>query len=131
MVSEVSTAGGAGPAVAPASFVRAGTPASMAKATDAQASARPKVIATKPTDIKFDAAQATQNLKAAVSLLNEQMVSTNRGLGFSFDESKHSAVIKVTDIKTGEVVRQIPTEDVLRMSHKIDDLKGILFNKIA
>jgi flagellar protein FlaG len=103
----------------------------VARAADAQASTAPKVTAPKPADIKFDSAQATKNLKAAVSLLNEQMASTKRGLGFSFDESKSSAVIKVTDIKTGEVVRQIPTEDVLRMAHKIDDLKGILYNKIA
>ena len=131
MVSEVSTAGGANPALVPAAFARAAPPSTAATAVDAQASARPKVVAPKPTDIKFDANQATQNLKAAVSMLNEQMASTNRGLGFSFDESKKSAVIKVTDIKSGEVVRQIPSEDVLRMAHKIDDLKGILYNKIA
>ena len=131
MVSEVSAAGGASAAPGLAAFARAGSPAKVARAADAQASTAPKVTAPKPADIKFDAAQATQNLKAAVSLLNEQMASTNRGLGFSFDESKSSAVIKVTDIKTGEVLRQIPTEDVLRMAHKIDDLKGILFNKIA
>ena len=131
MVSEVSAAGGASAAPAPAAFARAGSPAKVARAADAQASTAPKVTAPKPADIKFDSAQATKNLKAAVSLLNEQMASTKRGLGFSFDESKSSAVIKVTDIKTGEVVRQIPTEDVLRMAHKIDDLKGILYNKIA
>ena len=40
-------------------------------------------------------------------------------------------MIKVSNIHTGEVVRQIPTEDVLRMAHKIDDLKGILYNKVV
>jgi len=38
-------------------------------------------------------------------------------------------VIRVRNLSTGEEVRQIPTEDVLRMAHKIDDLKGILYNK--
>ncbi|MFZ2738482.1 MAG: flagellar protein FlaG [Burkholderiaceae bacterium] len=91
----------------------------------------PKVTQPKPVAIQFDRKQANENLKAAISLLNQQMVSTHRGLGFSFDDSKSMAVIKVTDINTGAVVRQIPTEDVLRMAHKIDDLKGILYNQIA
>jgi flagellar protein FlaG len=82
-------------------------------------------------DIKFDPAQARQNLKSAISMLNEQMASTKQGLGFSFDESINSAVIKVSNIHTGEVVRQIPSEEVLRMAHKIDDLKGILYNKVV
>lgn len=91
----------------------------------------PKVSAPKPVDIKFDPAQARQNLHTAISLLNEQMASTKQGLGFSFDESINSAVIKVSNIHTGEVVRQIPSEEVLRMAHKIDDLKGILYNKVV
>ena len=68
-------------------------------------------------------------MHAAVSMLNEQMSATKQGLGFSFDESKNMPVIRVRNLSTGEEVRQIPTEDVLRMAHKIDDLKGILYNK--
>ena len=83
----------------------------------------------KPAEIQFDPAQARKNLHAAVSMLNEQMASTKQGLGFSFDESINAPVIRVSNIHTGEVVRQIPTEDVLHMAHKIDALKGILFNK--
>ena len=101
----------------------------MLKRPDIKADAAPKVVAPKPIEIKFDQAQATKNLKEAVSLLNKQMADTGRGLGFSYDESKASAVIKVSDINTGEVVRQIPSEDVLRIAHKIDDLKGILYNR--
>ena len=90
-----------------------------------------KVAPPKPNDIKFDAIEATKNLKEAVNLLNHQLVETGRGLGFSFDESKASAVIKVSNLNTGEVIRQIPTEDVLRMAHKMDELKGILYNKLV
>ncbi len=101
------------------------------KATAIVREAVAKVAPPKPNDIKFDAIEATKNLKEAVSLLNHQLVETGRGLGFSFDESKASAVIKVSNINTGEVIRQIPTEDVLRMAQKMDDLKGILYNKLV
>ncbi len=92
---------------------------------------RPKIETPKPSDIKYDPNQARANLSSVINMLNEQMASTKRGLGFSFDSSKNSAVIKVTDLNSGNVVRQIPTEDVLKMAHHIDAMKGILYNKIA
>jgi len=92
---------------------------------------RPKIEAPKPVEIKYDPNQARANLSSAINMLNEQMASTKRGLGFSFDSAKNSAVIKVTDLNSGNVVRQIPTEDVLKMAHHIDAMKGILYNKIA
>ncbi len=128
MVSELAIAPATPGQAAPAQ-TRPASPDIVLKRPEIKADASPKVVAPKPIEIKFDQAQATKNLKEAVSLLNKQMVDTGRGLGFSYDESKASAVIKVSDINTGEVVRQIPSEDVLRIAHKIDDLKGILYNR--
>ena len=105
--------------------------ASLGRSTELKANVAPKVTNIQPAEIQFDPAKARQNLHAAVSMLNEQMASTKQGLGFSFDESINAPVIRVSNIHTGEVVRQIPTEDVLHMAHKIDALKGILFNKVV
>lgn len=92
---------------------------------------RPKIEAPKAVEIKYDPNQARANLSSAINMLNEQMASTQRGLGFSYDGAKNSPVIKVTDLNSGSVVRQIPTEEVLKMAHHIDAMKGILYNKIA
>jgi flagellar protein FlaG len=99
--------------------------------TQVQMPERPKVEARKPVEVKYDPNQARANLSSAINMLNEQMAATQRGLGFSYDSSKSSAVIKVTDVNSGAVVRQIPTEDVLKMAHHIDAMKGILYNKVA
>ena len=128
MVSELAIAPASPGQAAPAQ-TRPPSPDIVLKRPEIKADLTPKVVAPKPIEIKFDQAQATKNLKEAVSLLNKQMADTGRGLGFSYDESKASAVIKVRNINTGEVVRQIPSEDVLRIAHKIDDLKGILYNR--
>ena len=128
MVSELAIAPASPGQAAPAQ-TRPPSPDIVLKRPEIKADLTPKVVAPKPIEIKFDQAQATKNLKEAVSLLNKQMADTGRGLGFSYDESKASAVIKVSNINTGEVVRQIPSEDVLRIAHKIDDLKGILYNR--
>ena len=128
MVSELAITPASPGQAAPAQ-TRPPSPDIVLKRPEIKADTAPKVVAPKPIEIKFDQAQATKNLKEAVSLLNKQMADTGRGLGFSYDESKASAVIKVSNINTGEVVRQIPSEDVLRIAHKIDDLKGILYNR--
>ena len=91
----------------------------------------PKVTAPKPVAIKFDASEVRQNLKDAVSMLNQQLVSTNRGLGFQIDESVGGPVVTVRSAETGEVVRQIPNEVIVRVAHNIDKVKGLLLNAKA
>jgi len=65
-----------------------------------------------------------------VSRLNEQLQSKGRDLSFSLDERIDRTIITVKNLQTGEVVRQIPTEEVVRMAHSIEDMKGVLFNKL-
>ena len=103
----------------------AAAPAAAAPATVAAA---PKVSAPKPVAIQFDEGRARQNLQAAISALNDQMTATKTGLGFSLDKALNRPVVTVRNTETGEVVRQIPTEVVVRMAHSIDAMKGLLLN---
>ena len=99
-----------------------------ARADAVQTPATPRVTAPKPVEINFDPAKSRQNLKDAVSALNEQMASTKTGLGFYVDESLNRPVVTVRNVNTGEVVRQIPNEVVIQVAHSIDELKGVLLN---
>ena len=54
--------------------------------------------------------------------------STNRGLGFHMDEAVGGPVVTVRSSETGEVVRQIPNEVVVRVAHSIEKMKGLMFN---
>ena len=125
MVSELQGIGSsAGRSPPPA--VHAGS--SGAQAATTPAVAPPKVSVPKPVDLHFDEAKARQNLQEAVKALNEQMVASKTGLGFSVDKSLDRPVVTVRNTETGEVVRQIPTETVVRLAHSIDDMKGLLLN---
>ena len=129
MVSEISNIarGGAGVAAmrpsahAPASSQAPGSSAIQIPET-------PKVLAPKPVAIKFDASEVRQNLQEAVSMLNQQMASSKRGLGFQIDEAVGGPVVTVRSADTGEVVRQIPNEVVVRIAHNIEKFKGLLLN---
>ena len=123
MVSDLQNISNSGRIAAPASPVIG----SGAQAT--AASAAPKVQAPKSVDIKFDASQHRKDMQDTLNMLNEQMSSGKQGLGFSYDELAQRTVVTVRNTASGEVVRQIPTEDFLKMSHQIEEFKGILHNK--
>jgi flagellar protein FlaG len=134
MVSEIQAGGSSG---APSLNPRVQTPA-QAQALGVlsqrpQVTTPPKVQIEmpKPADIQYDAGKIKQSLQDAVRILNEQVSSKSQGLGFSYDESINRPVITVRNNETGQVVRQIPGEDVLRMAHNLDQLKGILYNEKA
>jgi flagellar protein FlaG len=66
-----------------------------------------------------------------VDQLNRQMQADNRNLRFGVDRRINTFVITVTDKSSGDVVRQIPSEAVVRVAHSIEDLKGVLYNAKA
>ena len=94
----------------------------------AQAAQAPKVFEHKQVQLQVNPAQERENLKQAVNMLNQQAQETNRGLGFRMDEVLNAPVVTVTSAQTGEVVRQIPNEVVIRIAHNIEKVKGMLFN---
>ena len=132
MVSEISNIARGGASVA-AMRPSAPTPASsQAPGSSAiQIPETPKVLAPKPVALKFDASEVRQNLQEAVSMLNQQMTSTKRGLGFQIDEAVGGPIVTVRSAETGEVVRQIPNEVVVRIAHNIEKVKGLLLNANA
>jgi len=64
-------------------------------------------------------------------MLNDQVATTKRGLGFRVDEAINGPVVTVTSLSTGEVIRQIPNEVVVRVAHSIEKIKGLLLNATA
>jgi flagellar protein FlaG len=73
--------------------------------------------------------ELNQKLEEIVQSLNEQLAETGRNLGFSIDKAINRQVVTVTNRDTGEIVRQIPSEVVIRVAHNIEELKGVLFDK--
>jgi len=88
----------------------------------------PKVFEHKEVQLQVNPAQERENLKQAVSMLNQQAQQSNRGLGFRMDEVLNAPVVTVTSAQTGEVIRQIPNDVVIRVAHNIEKVKGAFFN---
>jgi flagellar protein FlaG len=52
-------------------------------------------------------------------------------LGFAMDDTLNSPVVTVRSTQTGEVIRQIPSEAVIRVAHTLDELKGLLHDAVS
>ncbi len=70
------------------------------------------------------------DLQDTVTRLNEYAQSINRQLQFSIDDRSGRPVIKVLDLQTDKVIRQIPSDDVLALARQMHELgKGSLFEQ--
>ena len=119
----------------------AASAASAAIAAQAQSAAPPPVqtaVARAVTPVEkapavkveplVDPAEMRANLEAAIEKLNQQVERNGRGLNFAIDEKLNRPVITVRSTATGEVVRTIPNEVVIKVAHNIEDIKGLLMD---
>jgi flagellar protein FlaG len=70
-------------------------------------------------------------LAEVVEQLSEVVTLMNKGLAFSVDEDSGSAIVKVIDIDTGDIIRQIPSDEALELAQKLQDVKGLLMKTQA
>ena len=80
--------------------------------------------------------EATKNLETIRTRLKEISASLNEDMGirskrlkFSVDETTNRMLVKVVDKDSGKVIRQIPSEAILKVAHNLDALKGIIFDE--
>lgn len=80
-----------------------------------------------------DSAPATsrERLDSAVNGLQKFAQSVRRDLNFSIDESTGDVVVKVIDGESGKVVRQIPSEEALKLAARLDDVRSLMFETRA
>lgn len=72
-----------------------------------------------------------QLLEETVASIQEATQVLQRDLNFSLDDSSGQMVVKVTDSASGKVVRQMPTEEALRMAESLDEMRSLLFKTQA
>lgn len=87
----------------------------------------PAVVADLPPDRKT----SELNLRDAVKRLSEFVSQTSSEINFSIDEESGINIVKVTDSKTNEVIRQFPSEEVIAIAHALDKLQGLFIKDKA
>ncbi len=68
---------------------------------------------------------------AAVQSANAYVQSLSASIQFSLDQDTGRTVVQMIDTETAEVLRQIPSEEMLAISKSIDRMQGLLINRQA
>lgn len=85
--------------------------------------------------VPADAVQAVSQtidvnqLKRAVDQVNKFVGPISSDLKFTVDESTGINVVKVIDLSTKDVIRQIPSEEMLSIARSLDKLQGLLIKQ--
>lgn len=128
-INNLNTAG-AGALVQGAPTV--GTPKS---AVSAELAAQPTDIANRFKDFRQVVQKSSdqldsnrRQLEQAVQELKRTADTAGRALGFRIDPAVSGSIVTVSNLETGQVIRQIPDEVVVRVAHSIEKMKGLLFD---
>lgn len=75
--------------------------------------------------------QDPRRVNQAVERLNKMADIFAKSLRFSVHQKTNTIVVRLVDNQTGEVIREIPPEKILRAVSQMQELMGILFDSWA
>ena len=104
--------------------------------TEANAASRGTRSAAIPVQEKKPPAESLEavgqeQLEAAVSSVREYIQPFNSALQFSVSDDTNEVVVKVIDSETKEVIRQIPSEEMLAIAKTLDNIIGLFVKQQA
>ena len=91
---------------------------------DSRVDADPRPSTTEPTPTK-------ENLEQAAARVKEVLRGTTSRLEIEIDSDSHKAVIKIINGESGEIIRQIPAQELLDLARHLDEPKGLLVQEHA
>ncbi|NOG32326.1 flagellar protein FlaG [Halomonas sp. TBZ9] len=71
---------------------------------------------------RLDAAELAEPVERINAVMNQ------RGLEFEINDENSRVITRVVDRESGEVIRQIPAEEVLRLAERLGELQGGLIS---
>ena len=74
---------------------------------------------------------APDTIKEMVDETQSNLADLSIQVGFKIDQKTDDVVIQVFSRDTGELIREIPPEDLVRLNQKLVELRGVLFDDKA
>jgi uncharacterized FlaG/YvyC family protein len=73
--------------------------------------------------------RSAEEIQKDLEVINDQLKAMNRSIRFSIDEKSDDIVVRVVDRDSGEVIRQIPPESIVRLRDSMIDMAGLIVEK--
>lgn len=126
---------------AQAASLRADAPARPEKkaeaAPDKNAVETPQIkiseVANEAANDKLESIQSldamANELREAINALNSALAKTPTKAIITRDDELNRFIVRIADKSSGEVVREIPSEAILKFARNLQELKGLIFDK--
>lgn len=88
-------------------------------------------VRTPPPESAAPPKPSPEQVRQAVQEIQKVVEPVAQNLQFMVDKETGKTVVRVVDATTKEVIRQIPTEEVLSIAKAIDRLQGLLLRQKA
>jgi flagellar protein FlaG len=110
-----------------------GTPQVIAqpKRSDAEVVSQVASTVIKPSNVDASSQPTREVVAKAAAEIQQFVQSMGRNLSFSVDESTGYHVVRVVNPNTGELVRQLPSEELLKISRDFQRLNNVLVSQRA
>lgn len=72
-----------------------------------------------------------QQVQDAAEKANKAIEALKSNLQFTVDKSTGINVVKIVDTETKQTIRQIPSEEMLSIAHRLEEIKGLLIKNSA
>ena len=80
------------------------------------------------SDTDSGGAKKENNLEEIISRTNKVASAYNNQISFEIAEQGDPPVVVIKNKESGEVIRQIPAEEMVNLNRKMRDLVGMMFN---
>jgi flagellar protein FlaG len=116
----------------PSPIIGAGNTTSAPKVkSDAQVIAQVITTQIKPSGVSETSQPTREAVAKAAADLQQFVQSMGRNLSFSVDDTTGYHVVRVVNPSTGELVRQLPSEELLQIARDFERLNNVLVSQRA
>jgi flagellar protein FlaG len=97
--------------------------------TDASVVAAAASTEIRPSNVNQVMQPTRETVARAAEQMQKFVSSMGRNLNFSIDGDTGYHIVRVTNPETGEVVRQLPSEEMLRLAHSLTQISALVNQK--
>ena len=99
--------------------------------TDSEIVAQVASTVIKPSNVDVTSQPTREVVAKAAADIQQFVQSMGRNLSFSVDEVSGYHVVRVINPSTGELVRQLPSEELLKIARDFERLNNVLVSQKA
>lgn len=109
-----------------------GTPAPLPAAPQGAPAPAVKASAVVVPEPPAQQVPSQEQVKRAVESMKQMAeAAAPNSLQFSIDDDTGKTIVRVSDAQTGEMIRQIPSKELLEIARSLDKMQGLLLHQKA